>query len=134
ADPSRLSASLIAGTVGMGGFDTIDTVRPVLFAIGFALLLAGAVALLARADRTVRVAVPGLLLAGIAGSGIAAALTQASIAGRLPDATAVLLAAATTVGGLLGLALASVLLARGPDRRRPAIIGGAALAAVCALG
>src|SRR5690606_28822550 len=34
----------------------------------------------------------------------------------------------------LGLALASVLLARGPDRRRPAIIGGAALAAVCALG
>lgn len=134
ADPSRLSASLIAGIVGMGGFDTIDTVRPVLFAIGLALLLTGAAGLLARGDRTVRVAVPGLLLAGIAGSGMAAALTQASIAGRLPDATAALMAAATTIGGLLGLALGGTLLARGGDRRGPAIIGTACLAAVCALG
>ena len=134
ADPSRLSASLIAGIFGMGGFDTINTARPVLFGIGAALLLTGAVALLARADRTVRVAVPGLLLAGISGSGIAATLTQASLAGRLPDATAALMAAATTIGGLIGLALGGTLLARGLDRRRPAIIGSASLAAACALG
>ncbi|HSI99802.1 MAG TPA: hypothetical protein VLA59_05400 [Patescibacteria group bacterium] len=134
ADPSRLSASLLAGSIGMGGFDTIDTVRPVLFAIGLVLLLAGAVPMLARADRTLRVAVPALLLAAISGSGMMAALTQALTAGRLPDLATVLIGAATAIGGLLGLALGGVLLARGRDRRRPAIIGAAALAVVCALG
>jgi hypothetical protein len=134
ADPSRLSASLIAGIVGMGGFDTIDTARPILFGIGAALLLAGAAAMLARADRTARVAVPGLLLAGISGSGIMAALTQASTAGRLPDGTDLLIGAAVAIGGVLGLAIGGLLLARGRDRRRPAVIGSAALAGVCAIG
>jgi hypothetical protein len=134
ADPSRLSASLIAGTLGMGGFDTIDLTRAALFAIGTALLLVGAAVLLAGADRTVRIAVPGLLLVGVSGAGIAAALTQATTAGRMPDGTWVLIGAASLVGGGLGLAIGGMLLARGGGRRPPAIIGSATLTAACALG
>jgi hypothetical protein len=133
-DPSRLSASLIAGTLGMGGFETIDTARAALFAAGMVLLLAGAAALLAGADRTVRAAAPGLLLVGLSGSGIAAALTQAMTAGRIPDATWVLIAAATAVGGALGLATGGTLIARGGEGRVPAVIGSAALTVACALG
>ena len=51
ADPSRLSASLVAGTLGLSGLDTIDTARAAMFAIGITLLVAGAAVLLAGADR-----------------------------------------------------------------------------------
>lgn len=134
ADPSRLSASLIAGTVGMGGFDTIDAARAVMFVFGVAGLLIGAAVLLARTGRRMRVAVPGLLLVGLAGTGVTAALTRALTAGRLPDAGGALIGVAAALGGLLGLALGVTLLARGRDRRLPAIIGSGILAVVCVLG
>lgn len=134
ADPSRLSASLIAGQLGMGGFETIDTARAALFAAGMVLLLVGAGVLLAGADRRVRAAAPGLLLVGGSGSGIAAALSRAMTAGGIPDASWVLIGAAPAVGGVLGLATGGTLLARGRGGRNPAVVGSAGVAVACTLG
>ena len=134
ADPSRLSASLFAGPLGMGGFDTIDASRAVLFAIGIALLVGGTAALLAGADRTIRTAVPGLFLVGLSGAGIAAALSRATTAGRVPDGSTVLIGAAMAVGGGLGLAIGGMLIARGREPRMPALTGSAITAGSCAIG
>jgi hypothetical protein len=133
-DPSRLSASLLVGMVGGGGLESLDTARAAMATIGVALILAGAAMLLAGADRAVRIAAPGLLLVGFAGSGIAASLTQAMTAGRVPDGSAALIGATGALTGWAGLAVGGAL-ATGPRRRRlPATIGSAALAVACALG
>ena len=134
ADPSRLSATLIAGTLGMGGFDAIDTVRAALFTLGIVLLAVGAVPQLAAGGRVVRIAAPGLLLVGFAGSGIAAALSLALTAGRMPDGTSALIGAATAVGAGVGFVTASMLIGGRRDRRVPAVIGGATLTLACVLG
>jgi MFS family permease len=98
------------------------------------LLLAGAAALVAGTDRTVRAAVPAVFLVGLAGAGIAAMLTQAMTAGRIPDATSVLIGAATALGGAIGLATGGWLVAHGRTGRVPAVIGSAGLTVACALG
>lgn len=133
ADPSRLSASLIAGTLGMGGFETVDVARAVLFGAGMALLMLGGAALLAATGRVVRVAVPAVLLVGFAGSGVAAALTRAMTAGRIPDGTWALIGVATVGGGGLGLVIGGMLIARGREARVPAVFGSVVLTLVCAL-
>lgn len=134
ADPSRLSASLFAGPLGLSGLETIDAARAVLLAIGMGLLLLGATGTLAGGGHTVRNAVLGLLLVGFAAAGIAAAVTQATTAGRLPDGTSVLIGASAAVGAGLGLATGWMLLVRGRGPRTPAIIGSTILAATCAIG
>lgn len=134
ADPSRLSASLFGGPLGLGGLDTIDGARAALFAIGIVLMLVGAAPLLAGADRLVRAAVGGLLLVSVAGAGIAAALARATTAGRMPDGTSVLMGAVLAVGGGLGLATGGMLVARGRELRVPALVGSAILTAACAIG
>lgn len=134
SDPSRLSASLIARPLGLSGFDTIDAARAVLVGIGIALVLVAANSLLASAGRMVRMAVPGLLLAGFAGAGIGAALAQAALAGRVQDGTSALIGVATAVGGGLGLASGWMLIARGLEPRSSALFGSAVLFAACAIG
>lgn len=134
ADPSRLSASLIAGSLGMGGFDSIDVARGAVFAAGMLLLLAGAAMLLTAAERAVRIAAPGLLLVGLAGSGVAAAVTQAMTAGRMPDGSSVLIGAVGAATGGVGLVTGGMLIVRGREARLPALIGSATVTAACALG
>lgn len=134
ADPSRLSASLLAGMVGGGGLESLDTVRIAMGAIGIALLLVGAAMLLAGAERVVRLAAAGLLLLGLAGSGVAASMTRALIGGRVPDGDAALLAAAGALAGVVGLAIGGTLATGRRGRGLPAVIGGATVAAASVLG
>jgi len=131
ADPSRLAAALLAGFLGVGGFETLDTARTVMLGLGLPLLVIGMTVLIGRTgvDRGVRWSTPALALATIAALGTSSAMSLVSLYGRSPGDGAVAASAAAVGGGALGLAAAAWSSAR-VDRRVPSMVGGGVIFSV----
>ncbi|CAN5558172.1 hypothetical protein BH23CHL10_BH23CHL10_10560 [soil metagenome] len=132
ADPSRLAATLLAGFLGVGAFETLDTARTVMLGLGLPLLVIGMTVLIGRTgvDRGVRWSTPALALATIAALGTSSAMSLVSLYGRSPEDGAVAASAAVVGGGALGLAAAAWSSARGVDRRAPGMVGGGVIFSV----
>ncbi len=131
ADSSRLVAALLAGFLGVGGFETLDTARTVMLGLGLPLLVIGMTVLIGRTgvDRGARWSTPALALATIAALGTSSAMSLVSLYGRSPDG-AVAASVAAVWGGALGLAAAAWSSARGVDRRAPGMVGGGVIFSV----
>jgi hypothetical protein len=137
ADPSRVSAALLAGPVGIGGLEGLDDLRAGMLAGGLGLVVVGAWLLVARqtAGRTF-LAVPAIALAAFAGSGMVAALSFAILTGTaVPGERTVSPVGVAAVGGsALGVVLGAAWLARGGRPRVVATTGCALLACATAVG
>jgi len=131
ADPSRVAAALLAGILGVGGFETLDTARTVMLSLGLSLLVIGMTVLIGRTgvDRGVRWSTPALALATIAALGTSSAMSLVSLYGRSPE-DALAASAAGVGGGALGLAAAAWSSVRGVDRRAPGMVGGGVIFSV----
>jgi hypothetical protein len=132
ADPSRVTAVLLAPFVDAGSLEMLDALRAGSLVGGLALVVAGGALLLVRrgVDRRTVAAVAAILLAAVAASGTIAALTFAAATDvAIPGERAIpLVAVAALTGSALGIVAGSVWLAR---RGRPRIVatsGGVVLA------
>lgn len=134
ADPSRLSAAMIAGSFGVG-LPGLDGARAVLATVGLATALGGATLLLLRAGagRTVGAAGAGVALVAVAGAGVVALLSLAGTTGGVPrPAPGVALAA--LVGTAAGIGLGGWWLAGTGRPRQVALTGTAVLAGAVGVG
>jgi hypothetical protein len=138
ADPSRVTAVLLAPFVDVGSLEMLDALRAGSLVGGLALVVAGGALLLVRrtVDRQTVAAVAAILLAGVAASGTIAALTFAAATDvAIPGERAIpLVAVAALTGSALGILAGSVWLAR---RGRPRIVatsGGVVLASATVVG
>jgi len=138
ADPSRVSAMLLAGSIGMGRFELLDAMRAAMLVVGLVLVIGGAYVLLVRQwpDRQTLLAVPAMALAAFAGGGMLAVLSFAALTGAaVPgERTISAVSVAATSASALGLALGAVLLARGSRPRVIATAGGLVLACATVVG
>ncbi len=130
ADPSRVTAILLAGSLGRQGLEGLDLLRLGMAVAGALLVIGPAVAWsMGHVGRPVRAAASGLGIAGVAMSGT---LALTSVPG--PTGGGVGPALTVDAASLLGLGIAGWWLMRTREDRRIALWGTALLVAGSAIG
>jgi len=136
ADPSRVSAALMIGTFGIG-FESLDGFRAGMLVGGLVVVFGASIILLRqRRDRQAFLAASAIALTTFAGAGMIAALNFVSpTAATVPgERTISLVSVAVMGGGVLGIALGAIWLARGGRTRVVATAGSLLLACAMLVG